>query len=50
VHNRLLYKKPEQNKKTFSKRVIKTTEIETILFNLYADVTARHFAFDGTYQ
>ena len=50
MHNGLLYKKPEQNEKTFPKRVIKTTEIETILFNLHADVIARHFAFDRTYQ
>ena len=50
VHDGLLYKKPEQNEKTFPKRVIKTTEIETILFNLHADVIAGHFAFDGTYQ
>ena len=50
VRDGLLYKKPEQNEKTFPKRVIKITEIETILFNLHADVTAGHFAFDGTYQ
>ena len=50
VRDGLLYKKPEKNEKTFPKRVIKTTEIETILFNLHADVTAGHFAFDGTYQ
>ena len=50
MHNELLYKKPKQNEKTFPKRVIKTTEIETILFNLHTDITTRHFAFDGTYQ
>src|SRR5947209_19225852 len=50
VRDGLLYKKTEPNEKTFPKRVVKTTEIETILFNLHADVTAGHFAFDGTYQ
>ena len=36
--------------KTKPQHVIKINKIEAILYNLHADLTAGHFAFDGTYQ
>ena len=31
-------------------RIIKKNEIEIILYNMHSDLTAGHFAFDGTFQ
>jgi len=51
VRDGLLYRKAEKhNEKQHPKRVVKVTEIEAVLYNLHADVTAGHFTFDGTYH
>jgi len=49
ANNSILYKR---NRKVGEKllRVIRVTKLETILYNMHADITAGHFAFDGTYQ
>ena len=49
ANNSILYKR---NRKVGEKllRVIRVAELETILYNMHADITAGHFAFDGTYQ
>lgn len=49
VRDGLLYKRNRSNNQR-PLRVIKPTEIETILYNMHADLSAGHFAFDATFQ
>jgi hypothetical protein len=49
VRDGLLYKRNRQ-KPERPLRVVKLTEVESILYNMHSDPLAGHFAFDGTFQ
>ena len=49
ICNGLLYK-TNRTEPSRPLRIVKTNEIEAILYNMHAAETAGHFAFKGTYQ
>ena len=49
VRNGLLFKRNQHNPER-PLRIIKVTEVETILYNMHSDPMAGHFAFDSTFQ
>ena len=49
IQDGILYKE-NRHKPNSPLRIIKKNEVETILYNMHSDLTAGHFAFDGTFQ
>lgn len=49
IQDGILYKE-NRHKPNSPLRIVKKNEVETILYNMHSDLTAGHFAFDGTFQ